>query len=185
MILLAVGGLILMEPKDSYLECLENTEISEYDSLDTFYVEFDTKIKEEEIIDLIDKSNLSTDSLSIRWDIYSILSTNSEILIDLFNSTQEIISVENNGNWVVAEFYKNITPNESEEIINKIIEDNNITVYNDRFSFLQFRERRSAAYIEIPEKVEKTVIEFVCEFREIEIVESANIFSLRVYASVG
>jgi len=177
-------------PNSNYSKCLGSMTISGTYSDSSFYVEFKPEIKEEEIINLINEYKLTTDSLSIHGDIYIIRTLQSALqsdrLIFLLELLPKVSSVKGQtGGWVIAEFYKNVTQNESRRIIDEIIEAGNITIIDDKYSpGIQFLERRSVAYLEISNETEFTVIELICKFRENEIVKSAGLISTMVSVNV-
>jgi len=162
--------------------CLGQKEVPEGYFEERFYVEFNTKVGEQEIRELISESGLSTTSSYIGGDIYYMLfndySVNySERLENLFSPIPEIKSiVKRHNRFIGVEFYKNVSPSESKKIVEEIIKTNNIPVTNDDYSDIGLA-RRSSAYIDIPKDSEFNAVGWVCKFRENKIVKDASLQS--------
>lgn len=162
-----------------HLECLFHKEVPEGYFKDRFYAEFNTEVREQEIVKLINESGLSTGNLHIDGDIYYISSEDSIKLAGLFSSVPEVKSVERNGLVVSIEFYKYVNPSESKKVVEDIVEKNNILVKHSDYSEIGLK-RRSSAYIEIPSESKFNAMEWVCKFRKDKIVKDARLQSLRI-----
>jgi hypothetical protein len=166
--------------------CLGQKVVPEGYFNDRFYVEFDTEVEEQEIVNLINESGLSTTSLHIDGDIYYILPTNysadySTKLESLFNPIPEVKSIRKRMSYFTGvEFYKNVSPSEAKKIVKEVVEKNGILVRNINYFDIGLK-RRSSAYIDIPQDSEFNAIEWVCKFRKNKIVKDARLQSSKAY----
>ena len=194
-IFLIIGGFIILfflnNNSKTYREpymCLGQKDVPQGYFDDRFYAEFDTEVDGQEIVKLINESGLSTTYLYIDGDIYYILSSDysanySEKLENLFGPIPEIKSiVKRHNRFIGVEFYKNVSPSESKRIVEEIIKTNNISVTNENYSDIGLA-RRSSAYIDIPKDNEFNAIEWVCKFRENNIVKDARLQSSIMHLS--
>ncbi|MBR9704063.1 hypothetical protein GOV12_01520 [Candidatus Pacearchaeota archaeon] len=168
---------------NTYEKCLIELEIPDKYFENEFLVFFDVNTSEDEINNFINNTGLIARGIKVNYDSYFIGIAKEEIpekrymktMNTLISNLELIPEVKHVGDnrgaiGVKVEFYKNVSSNKSREIIDSIIESKNLS-----FAVIEFQGKNSFGNIEIPEGTGLTEIEWVCKFKQYDIVNDAGL----------
>lgn len=152
---------------------------------DSFFVEYDTTLTEKEIENHIHKMGFNYSSIKVINDYYLILMHNEKIKKEnpknivkatdaefakfseyILNHSLLITLAIRNPKGIMAmkvEFQRDVPPEMSKKILNKIILDYNNEIWTNNSPYY-FNERQSWAHILIPEGSGITEVEGYCKF---------------------
>lgn len=186
-----------------YQICLDTTRNPDKVRDDYFMVEYNTTLSKSEIENHISKMGFNYSSIEISNDRYLIAMHNEKIKREdsenivkateeeiakfseyILNSSSLITIAERNRKGILAmyvEFQRDIPPEISKEILDKIISDYNSEVWTNDSPYY-FTERQSWAHIHIPENSGITEIEGYCRFKMEKEVIGVHLMGDKVYA---
>ncbi len=182
--------------KIKYQICLDTTQNPDKVKDDYFMVQYNTTLSESEIANHILKMGFKYSSIKITNDYYLITMNNEKIKREnpsyyineatnaefakfseyILNHSSLVTLAVRNPKGIMAmkvEFQREVSPEKSKEILNKIILDyNNNEVWSNEHPYY-FNERQSWAHIRIPEGSGITEVEGYCKFlMEKEVIEA-------------